>query len=102
MTHRRNDLQGYRRKRDFAFIEQYDQDKIGLLLSLAERSCPRGGTLLIRREIPRLCRGGSKSLTVPEVCFSSPTGPLSGHETRGCLLLTLTDCDQAPLRGQQS
>jgi len=23
---------------------------------------------LIAREIPRLCRGGSKSLTVPEVC----------------------------------
>jgi len=26
--------------------------------------------LLVRRETPRLCRGGSKSLTAPAVCFS--------------------------------
>jgi len=25
---------------------------------------------LVRRETPRLCRGGSKSLTAPAVCFS--------------------------------
>jgi hypothetical protein len=33
---------------------------------------------LVRRETPRLCRGGSKSLTAPAVCFSIQVpGPLA-------------------------
>jgi hypothetical protein len=31
----------------------------------------RHGVDLLLWEIPRLCRGGIRSLTVPEVCFSS-------------------------------
>jgi hypothetical protein len=55
---------------------------------------------LIRRGIPRLCRGGSKSLTNPGVRFTrSPI--IVQPVAHGVLLLTLTGCDQTPLRGQQ-
>jgi hypothetical protein len=57
---------------------------------------------LIRWEIPRLCRGGSRSLTVPGVCFTRVTGVANGHSApRKVTVLLLTGCDQAPLRGQQ-
>src|ERR1019366_4357028 len=54
---------------------------------------------LIRREIHRLCRGGSKRLTNPGVRFTRSQILMQpvAHEV---LLLTLTGCDQAPLRGQ--
>ena len=68
---------------------------------------------LIRWEIPRLCRGGSSSLTVPEAWFPSIVvrvrecdWPLhekclgaKGNFGRGCFWV---DCDEAPLTGPQS
>ncbi len=61
---------------------------------------------LIKREFPRLCRGGSSSLTFAGV------GPmlLQFYKSSAAwrldvlllpLLLLFTGCDQAPLRGQQ-
>ena len=57
-------------------------------------------SFLIRREIPRLCLGGSKSLTNPGVRFNR-SQILVQRVAHEVLLLTLTGCDQAPLRGQQ-
>jgi len=58
---------------------------------------------LIRGEIPRLCRGGSRSLTHPAVCFTILAIEL--HRPGRCRtrswFLPLIGCDLAPLRGQQ-
>jgi hypothetical protein len=53
-------------------------------------------------EIPWLCRGGSKSLTVPGVSSSSVSlRRASDVCIARPLLLSFTGCDQAPSRGQQ-
>ena len=54
---------------------------------------------LIRREFPRLCRGGSKSLTVPEVCFSSPTRHLSWPEAYGSFAFDSNRLRSGPFEG---
>ena len=54
---------------------------------------------LIRREFPRLCRGGSKSLTVPEVCFSSPTRHLAWPEAYGSFAFDSNRLRSGPFEG---
>ena len=39
---------------------------------------------LVRWETPRLCRGGSRSLTIPAVSFRSHTRFASRFEVRSC------------------
>ena len=56
---------------------------------------------LISREIPRLCRGGSGSLTFPAPCLPSPRRRHSTIATVRAAHVVLGGCDQALLRGQQ-
>ena len=58
---------------------------------------------LIRGEIPRLSRGGSRSLTGPAVCFTILAIVMyrPGRCRTRFWLLLLIGCDQVPLRGQQ-
>jgi hypothetical protein len=58
--------------------------------------------LLIGKEIPRLCRGGSRCLTTPGVCSTHAFSPFAYMYRRAeAWGLTLIGCGQAPLRGQQ-
>jgi len=43
----------------------------GVRILRLPRGCPAGVRHLMKWEFPRLCRGGTWSLPVPEVCFSS-------------------------------
>ncbi len=54
--------------------------------------------LLVRRETPRLCRGGRKSLTAPAVCFSIQVPRPVKHCGLEPMILTLGS-GRAPLRG---
>ena len=67
--------------------------------------------LLIRREIPRLCRGGRRSLTNPGVCLLVQVGKPSVSKTNARLVQGRKHlqppyagfrigCDQAPLRAR--
>lgn len=78
-----------------------DTSQIFMVLPLLPeaRNSPLG---LIRWDIPRPCRGGSRSLTVPGVCFVWAAGVAINHSPpHEAPVLLLTSCDQTPLRGQQ-
>ena len=50
----------------------------------------------MKREFPRLCRGGSKTLRIPGVC------PGFGFSAFAFVLaVAFNGCEKAPLRGQQ-
>jgi len=69
----------------------------------AELKVPPDAKHVIKWEIPRLCRGGIRSLTIPGVCpcLFCELPDQAAKFVAIAFDFDSTGCDQAPLRGQQ-